>query len=147
MKKKRSGFITFLYILGAAIVLFGLIQLVPYGKTHVNPPIVKEPNWDSPETRAIAKTACFDCHSNESTYPWYSSIAPTSWLVQRDIDEARGVFNFSDWGNHPGELDELAEVIQSGKMPPLQYTLIHTDARLNQAQREQLVKGLEASLK
>jgi hypothetical protein len=57
---------------------FLLIQLVPYGRAHANPPVVKEPAWDSPTTRALAKRACFDCHSNETVWPWYTNVAPVS---------------------------------------------------------------------
>ena len=67
------------------VVLFGLIQLVPVQRT--NPPVVAEPPWDSPETRALAVRACFDCHSNETVWPWYAYVAPVSWLVAHDTDE------------------------------------------------------------
>jgi hypothetical protein len=123
------------------LVLFALIQLVPYGRNHKNPPVVQEPNWDA-QTRAIAKKACFDCHSNEVTWPWYSNIAPVSWLVQRDVDEARPKLNFSDWGGGGYETGELAEVIQGGEMPPVQYTLIHTSAKLTAAEKQALIQGL-----
>ncbi len=60
---------------------FILLQIIPYGHNHTNPPIVEEPAWDSPQTRAVVKKACFDCHSNETVWPWYSNIAPLSWLI------------------------------------------------------------------
>jgi len=123
------------------LVLFALIQLVPYGRSHKNPPVVQEPNWDA-QTRAIAQKACFDCHSNAVTWPWYSNIAPVSWLVQRDVDEARRRLNFSDWGNKGLSADEIAEVIQGGEMPPIQYTLIHTSAKLTAAEKQALIQGL-----
>ena len=65
---------------GFVIVIVGFlaIQLVPYGRTHTNPPVTAEPAWDSPQTRALAVRACFDCHSNETVWPWYTSIAPIS---------------------------------------------------------------------
>ena len=83
--------------LGALIVLALLIQLIPYGHNHTNPPVVKEFNWTTPAAKEIAQRACYDCHSNETKWLWYSSIAPMSWLVARDVDEGRAVFNFSDW--------------------------------------------------
>lgn len=62
-----------------------LIQLVPYGRNHTNPQVQNEPNWDSPQTRELASTACFDCHSNETDWSrWYANVAPASWLVQRE---------------------------------------------------------------
>ena len=86
-----------LWVVVALIVGFGLIQLVPYGRDHTNPPVTSEPAWDSPQTKALAQKACFDCHSNETVWPWYSSIAPGSWLIYRDVVEGRGNLNFSEW--------------------------------------------------
>ena len=137
--KKITKILGIIVLIG--IVLFALIQLVPYGRNHKNPPVVQEPNWDA-QTRAIAKKACFDCYSNEVTWPWYSHIAPVSWLVQRDVYEGRRKLNFSDWGRGGRETGELAEVIQAGEMPPFQYTLIHTSARLTAAEKQTLIQGL-----
>jgi hypothetical protein len=123
------------------LVLFVLIQLIPYGRSHTNPPVVQEPTWDA-QTRAIAKKACFDCHSNETVWLWYSNIAPVSWLVQRDVDEGRRKLNFSDWGRAGTETGDLAEVVQGGEMPPIQYTLIHPTAKLNAAEKQTLIQGL-----
>ena len=61
-----------------------IIQFVPYGRDHTNPPVIAEPAWDSPQTRALFFRACADCHSNETKWPWYSTIAPASWLITRD---------------------------------------------------------------
>ncbi len=130
------------------IVLLLLIQLVPYGRDHTNPPVMREPNWDSPETRALAQVACFDCHSNETAWLWYTNVAPFSWLVQRDVEEGRSKLNFSEWGlTNQGEeeMDEMDETLREGEMPPLQYTLIHADARLTPDERNQLLRGLQAT--
>ena len=81
---------------------FVLIQLLPIGKDYTNPPVVQEPAWDSPQTRELAMAACGDCHSNETTWPAYSKIAPISWLVARDVEEGRSKLNFSEW-NRPQE--------------------------------------------
>jgi mono/diheme cytochrome c family protein len=128
------------------LIIFGLIQLIPYGHNHTNPSVVQEPTWDSPETRALAKRACFDCHSNETTWPWYSSIAPVSWLVQRDVTEGRSRLNFSTWGQGEQEADEIARVINEGEMPPSFYLPLHPNARLTPAEKADLVKGLEATI-
>jgi len=133
---------------GGLIAAALLIQLLPYGRNHTNRPVLSEPNWDSPETRALAKTACFDCHSNETNWGrWYESIAPASWLVQRDVDEGRRRLNFSEWdqGGKPRERGELWEVLQYGSMPPFQYTILHSEAKLTQAQVDQLIAGLRAT--
>jgi hypothetical protein len=85
---------------GAAVVLFALAQAVPYGRNHENPPVQAEPIWDSPRTRQLAKRACFDCHSNETTWPWYTNFAPFSWLAYNDVTGGRSALNFSEW-NRP----------------------------------------------
>ena len=128
------------------IVGFLLLQLVPYGRNHTTPPVVAEPNWDSPETRALAERACFDCHSNETVWPWYSHVAPVSWLVQRDTMEGREHLNFSTWGRG-GEEDgeEMAEVIAEGEMPPAIYLVTHPEARLTAAEKQALMQGLQAT--
>ena len=123
-----------------------LFQLVPFGRDHTNPPIVQEPNWDSPATRELAKRACFDCHSNETVWPWYTKIAPVSWLVANDTYEGRDRLNFSDWVPGDIELGELQGVIAEGEMPPASYTMIHQGARLTDAERQQLLQGLQKSL-
>jgi mono/diheme cytochrome c family protein len=135
-----------LYVFTAGLIVFVLIQLVPFGHNHTNPPVVQEPNWDSPATRQMAKDYCFQCHSNETQWPWYSNIAPASWLVYNDVAEGRREFNFSDWGNNPGEPDEMVEQIQSGGMPPIQYWIFHPSSRLNAAQKEAFINGLQATI-
>jgi hypothetical protein len=129
------------------LALFLLIQLVPFGHDHTNPAVVSEPNWDSPQTRELAKRACFDCHSNETTWPWYSNIAPVSWLLQKDVNEGRSRFNFSDWqNNYLRDPNEFNRVINGGEMPPPQYRLMHPTARLTDAEKQQLLQGLQATI-
>ena len=128
----------------AVIVVLLLIQLVPYGKDHSNPAVVSEPTWDSPQTRELAKRACFDCHSNEAIWPWYSNVAPVSWLVYRDVVEGRQRMDFSDWQNlHIEGSSEILDVINAGEMPPMQYLLMHKSARLSAAEKTQLIDGLQ----
>lgn len=133
-----------LLIIGIILVgVFGLIQLVPYGHDHTNPPVVSTPSWDSAQTQAIAEKACYDCHSNQTVWPWYSNVAPVSWLVLRDVQEGRLNLNFSDWSNYQLMAGDAAAVVQSGKMPPAQYLIIHSDARLTDAEKQQLIQGLQ----
>ncbi len=148
---------------GILIVLivagFLLAQLIPYGRSHTNPPVVKEPPWDSPTTRTLAQRACFDCHSNETTWPWYTNIAPVSWLTQRDVDEGRRRLNFSNWrgpqaggggegeGRFGGGGNEVARVIERGSMPPWYYVVIHPTAALTAQEKQHLITGLQNSLK
>ena len=145
MKKKNLTKI-FIWILAGGLILFGLIQLVPYGKNHNNPPVTSEPSWDSPETRQIVMDSCFNCHSNETEYPWYSYIAPASWLLQRDIDEGRSVLNFSEWDTYSLSSNYIISVVQDGEMPPIQYTLIHPEAKLEGTQLDAFIKGIQTSL-
>ena len=129
-------------VLGAVLA----IQLVPYGRDHSNPPVISEPSWDSPTTRALAKQACFDCHSNETEWPAYASIAPASWLVQRDVDEGRAVLNFSEWQRPQKEATKASEELLEGEMPPAAYQLMHAHARLDSADRARLAQGLARTL-
>ena len=137
------------FLIGSGLVLvlaFMAIQFVPYGRDHANPPVAAEPTWDSPGTRALAKQACFDCHSNETKWPAYSRVAPVSWLIQRDVSEGRAVLNFSEWQRPQEEAKEAAEEILEGEMPPGIYRLMHAHARLSAADRERLARGLERTL-
>lgn len=129
----------------AFAVLLALIQLVPYGRDHTNPPVGAEPAWDSPRTRELAARSCFACHGNTTKWPWYSNIAPASWLVQHDVEEARAKLNFQDWGRaEEQEADEAAEVVAEGEMPLWYYLILHPRARLSDSEREPLSQGLRA---
>jgi hypothetical protein len=130
--------------LAAAIVAgaaFAGVQLVPYGHDHSNPPVVQDAPWPDAASRQLAVGACYDCHSNESEWPVYSYVAPMSWLVRNDVDEGRAALNFSEW-NHPGEVDDAADAVVDGSMPPRAYELAHPDARLDDAERRRLVDAL-----
>ncbi len=132
-------------VIGAVVLVFVLIQLIPVDKT--NPPVLSEPKWDSPQTRELAQVACFDCHSNETVWPWYTKIAPSSWLVKHDVDSGRRRLNFSEWGGQrPRELGEMAEAINGGGMPPWYYTLMHPNAKLSDSEKQALIIGLQTSL-
>ena len=138
--------------LGALIVLALLIQLVPYGRNHTNPPVVKEFQWSSPAAKQVAQRACYDCHSNETVWPWYSSVAPISWMVTRHVEEGRQAFNFSDWQgivhNDEGRVeegtDDMVDAVRNSEMPPESYLLIHRNAHLTATERQTLIGALEA---
>lgn len=133
--------------LAGLFALFLLIQLVPYGRSHSNPVVQSEPAWDSPDTRLLAQRACFDCHSNEVVYPWYSNVAPVSWLVQRDVDEGRMEMNFSEWEQGGSEdFEEISDMISHGGMPPAKYLLMHPSAKLTDAEKAQFLLGLQTTL-
>jgi mono/diheme cytochrome c family protein len=122
-------------------------QFVPYGRDHANPAVGSEPAWDSAATRSLALRACFDCHSNLTTWPWYSRIAPASWLVYADVVGGREHLNFSAWDrSQEADVEEIVGVVRDGSMPPLQYKLMHAGSRLTKAERSRLVSGLERTL-
>ena len=129
-------------LLLAAIGVLGLIQLVPYGRDHTNPAVIAEPTWKGEQTRELFFRTCKNCHSNETSWPWYSSIAPVSWLVQSDVDEGRSKFNVSRWGQGKQEADEAAGMIRKGEMPPWFYLPTHPEARLTDPERQALIRGL-----
>jgi hypothetical protein len=133
-----------LWAVGVGIVMLLLagMQLAPIEKS--NPPVIAEPNWDSPETRDLVKTACYDCHSNESVYPWYADVGPTRILVRQHVLEGRDHLNFSEY-NRRLNVREIREVIEEGEMPPWDYLLLHPEARLSDAEKEALINGLVAT--
>lgn len=123
-----------------------LIQFVPFGHNHFNPPVSKEPAWDSPQTAALIHRACFDCHSNATVWPWYSHVAPVSWLLQRDVNEGRRHLNFTEWDSPQKHAKDVAEEVKSGDMPPWFYLPMHAAARLTDAEKHALMAGAEKSL-
>lgn len=139
-------------------LVFAGIQLIPI--TRENPPILREPEWDSLETRELTVQACYDCHSNYTRWPWYASVAPVSWVVWYDVTEGREALNFTEWDRHvddnrvdpddpfpPKTLNEkIEEEIRSGRMPPRTYRLLHPEARLSDAEQDALIDGLLRSI-
>jgi mono/diheme cytochrome c family protein len=128
------------------IMAGGLIQLAPIGHGHDNPAVVREPAWDTPRTRELAKRACFNCHSNETVWPWYSRIAPLSWLTERDVKGGRSHLNFSEWNRPQYDADAAGDEIRAGAMPLWFYLPMHPEARLTSDERRALIDGLQKSL-
>jgi mono/diheme cytochrome c family protein len=118
---------------------------------ETNPPVKQEPNWDSPQTKALAQRACYDCHSNETQWLWYTKLPVGSWLAVFDTMRARRVFNLSEMGNVPIKGDngsgvsDVVNVINDGSMPPNIYTVMHPDAILNVQEKQQLIQGFQKS--
>lgn len=137
--KKIVGFA----VLGL-VALFLLIQLVPYGRGHSNPPVTRAAVFGDPKARQIVAASCNDCHSNLTRWPWYTKVAPASWLVQHDVDEGRSKMNLSEWDKPQPALDEvIGQVRPGGEMPPWKYTVMpnHADARLSDADRATLIRA------
>ncbi len=117
-----------------AIFAFVAIQFVPVDRT--NPPVETEIPA-SPEVRSILRRACYDCHSNETVWPWYSRLAPVSWLIERDVRVGREELNFSSWNRYTTKqqtknLKESWDQVAEREMPPWFYRPPHPDARLSQ---------------
>jgi hypothetical protein len=127
----------FLYGVIGLVVVFGLIQLVPVDRN--NPPV--ETDLPAPlEVKTVLQSACYDCHSNETTWPWYSYIAPVSWLVAYDVRAGREELNFSTWNRYSTKqqvekLKESLEEIDEGEMPPWFYVAVHRDIQLSARDR------------
>jgi hypothetical protein len=142
-----------------ALLIIGLAflasQFVPV--TRDNPPV------DPPQTlfawhpvpaevRAVLEHSCRDCHSNQTSWPWYSRFAPVSWMVASDVHEGRKHFNFSEWGTYPDEkklrkLGEICEQVKTEEMPDDKYTLIHWSARLTAQQRAMICDWVDTTRK
>jgi len=132
------------WIAGIIVILLG-IQFLPFGEPGGNPAVLAEPTWDSPETRDLFMKTCGDCHSNETIWPWYSHIAPVSWVIRNHVDEGRSKFNISEWGRSRNESEEAVTEIENGNMPLAGYSILHPDANLTIDSRKKLIDGLNAT--
>jgi hypothetical protein len=133
---------------GALAAALVLIQLVPVDRAL--PPVESEVPAD-PETRALLARACFDCHSNQVVWPWYSRVAPISWLIARDVREGREELNFQTWSRYTAKrqrklLKETLEEVDEGKMPLWFYLPLHPEARLSAADRDRLGRWVDERL-
>jgi hypothetical protein len=136
------------FVFGTAVlVVLALLvgQLAPYGRAHTNPPVLQEPSWDSPQTRALFVRACNDCHSNQTDWSQQSTVAPLSWLTQWAVDEGRAAFNVSERPSGARHVDDIAGSVQKGQMPPEIWLSLHPDARLTPEEQQTLIRGLRAT--
>ena len=124
----------------SALVIAGvvLLQLVPVDRT--NPPVTSEIAAPAP-VMEVLQTSCYDCHSNETDWPWYSNVAPVSWLISKHVQIGREQLNFSHWGELSDEdrehaLGEIWEEVERGTMPHRGYMRWHTEARMSPAQMQ-----------
>lgn len=133
---------------GAVALLFGVLQLLP-APPRANPPTSPARRIESaldvpPRVSALIHRACGNCHSNETRWPWYSHIAPFSWLIGTDVARARSAMNFSDWssqsvgasGAGAAKLATACAVLSFDIMPPPRYRLLHPEARLSAAEKQ-----------
>ncbi len=126
-----------LKILGLVAVVLILLQMVPVERT--NPPV--ESRFSAPaEVQEVLKRACYDCHSHETRWPWYSRIAPFSWIIVGHVKEGRKELNFSRWNRYSvrkqrRKLEQIPEEIFSDHMPPRSYLWLHPEARLTPTEK------------
>src|SRR5438105_14891588 len=126
------------------LTVLALIQLIPVSTT--NPPITRDAHWNSPATRALTKRACFDCHSNETRWPWYVRIAPVSFLMANHVNDGRRDLNFSEWDKpQRSRMEDVQREVNNGDMPIWNYVLLHPDAKLSEAEKARLLDGLKAT--
>lgn len=133
--------------IGILLIAGVAIQFVPVEKT--NPPVT----GDIPvsiEVKAILRQSCYDCHSNETIWPWYSNVAPASWLVANDVKEGRRHLNFSTWdrydaGKQSHKIHEVWEEVEQHEMPLWFYTPLHPDAKLSADDMEILKAWADAT--
>jgi hypothetical protein len=130
----------------ALVVVAGFVVIQFANPARTNPPVVKDISANTAvpnDVTALLHAACYDCHSYETKWPWYSHVAPASWLVIHDVNEGRDNFNFSDWPDDPAwiakRLKHIHEEIDSHEMPPAKYTMMHPEARLTEAQRKAIM--------
>jgi hypothetical protein len=127
-------------VLGGLAALLTLIQLIPVDRS--NPPVEQEPAAPA-NVRAILERSCYDCHSNETRWPWYSYVAPASWLVAHDVREGREHLNFTTWNRYDEEeqrekIEEIWEEVEEGKMPLWYYRFVHRSSKPNDEDRAAL---------
>lgn len=138
------------HLLLGGLVVFGAMQLIR--------PDREAPVYDAngtleasfvvpPEVAALLRAACYDCHSYETRWPWYTHVAPVSWLIARDVEDGREHVNFSTIGLEAPEdravyLAESARIVREGEMPLRAYTWLHPEARLDAAARARLADWL-----
>ena len=120
-----------------AVILIA-IQFIPVNKT--NPPVTAELNAPT-EIMSVFKKSCYDCHSNETEWPWYSFVAPVSWIVSGDVKDGRLHLNFSKWENFSRKnivkmKEEIWEEIERGKMPLGKYIFMHPEAELDHKEKD-----------
>jgi hypothetical protein len=140
-------------VLGAVVVAI-LIQVVPPSRT--NPPVNTQQEVTAamsvdPGVDRILERSCNDCHSNRTVWPWYSRIAPLSWVLSSDVSNGRRHMNFSEWGTYPDYkrkdlLSEMCKIVTERDMPPFSYTLTHGSAQLSESERQSICDWTKESV-
>ncbi|MDP1830269.1 MAG: heme-binding domain-containing protein [Archangium sp.] len=127
-------------MIGVGVVVVGIQLIRP---SQENPPVTGDIGAPA-EVATLLKRSCYDCHSNETKWPWYSQVAPVSWLVSKDVNDGRKHLNFSEWqgyeeGRKLKKFKEVAEEVDEGEMPMAIYLPLHPEAKLTDAEKKLLV--------
>ena len=136
-------------------MLFLLLQFVPRPEKNISASVSKnsiETFFAIPDSvKTILKTTCYDCHSNNTQYPWYSHIQPVAWFMNRHIVQGKEELNFDEFGNYSrrrqqSKLKSIASQVRDGEMPLGSYKLLHNDARLGNKEKEILIQWAQLNL-
>ena len=135
------------------VVVVVFLGLQVFSPQKTNPPVhdgqtIQATTQVPPDVQSILQRACYDCHSSNTTWPWYSYIAPVSWLLVDDVNEGRRHLQFSEWGTYPyrkmmRRLQDINEQVSEGEMPLKSYLLMHPEARLSDADKQLLCDWAE----
>ncbi|MCA9973925.1 MAG: heme-binding domain-containing protein [Anaerolineales bacterium] len=139
-KENRGIFLACIAAIGLTLLL---LQLWPTDTS--NPPVSSTPDWDRAHTAELAVRACYDCHSHETRWPWYTKVIPAYFLMAYDVQRGRDAFNFSRWEETcctQAQIEDMAVTVTKNHMPLPYYTVLHPEAMLNDVERGQLVYGL-----
>jgi hypothetical protein len=139
-------------IIYGLLALLVIIQFIRIDKT--NPEVDPELDFvvlsNTPrDIQNLLQSSCYDCHSNETIYPWYSNVAPVSWWIKKHVNDGRGHLNFSGWGEYDEKrkdhkLEEIIEEVEEHEMPLKSYLIMHSEAELKDTQREQLTTWIQS---
>ena len=147
---RKSGLFVLLALAAAALAA----QLLTVERVNPTSPVSPLANGyiaAPAQIEVLLTRACYDCHSNETRWPWYSRVAPVSWLVARDVALGRKELNFSEWGSYypqtrKRKLQWMGRVLRERSMPPWAYRLMHPGARLTAAERATLDRWIESEI-
>lgn len=139
MSKKKKIFL-------GLLIVFVILQFFRPSKTNL--PVVADHTISatfniSPGIKSTLETSCYDCHSNRTTFPWYTEIQPVGWWLQDHVNEGRGELNFDEFATYSPrrqfhKLEEIGEQVEEGEMPLTSYTIMHGKAKLSDVQKKEL---------
>ncbi len=133
-------------IIGALLLVFIIIQFFGADKnisTAASENAIDKHYTVPPHIQTLLKTSCYDCHSNNTEYPWYNNVQPLKWWLASHVNDGKKDLNFDEFNTYPAKkklhkLDEVAETINKGEMPLISYTLVHGNAKLSDADKKEI---------